>query len=81
MKSSIKSSIELATYKFDELGDMYEYVGNTLDKLYGQSWQVFAFGCPLLLNSLIFFHYVSSKMAPLWKIGAYKWYYTIARYN
>lgn len=44
MKSSIKSSIELATYKFDGLGDMYEYVGNTLDKLYGQSWQVFAFG-------------------------------------
>ena len=43
MRQSIRDAIQLAVYKYDDLGDQAEYIGSTFDRLYKQSWQTFVF--------------------------------------
>lgn len=44
MKQSIKSTVEIASYKYDDLLDRAQYIGDTLDRINGTSWQVYIFG-------------------------------------
>jgi|688.fasta_scaffold1066431_1 hypothetical protein len=43
MKQTIRDTIQLAVYKYDDLEDQAVYIGSTLDRLYKQSWQTFVF--------------------------------------
>lgn len=44
VKQTIKNTIEIAAYKYDDMMDRAKYIGDTLDRSIGTSWQVFIFG-------------------------------------
>jgi hypothetical protein len=43
-KQSIRDAITVVSYKTTDVVEIAQYVGDTLDRLWGSSWQTFVFG-------------------------------------
>jgi hypothetical protein len=43
-KQSIRDTITVISYKTTDVGNISQYIGDQLDRLWGSSWQTFVYG-------------------------------------